>query len=55
MKKTQKLYIAKGPKFNGIGLMLKYPIPSSFYAIFDGYRGLEVAAFVRRNATRLYF
>ncbi|TKY54289.1 phosphatase 2C 13 [Spatholobus suberectus] len=38
-----------------LGFVFKYPIPSAFYAVFDGHEGPDAAAFVKRNAMRLFF
>ncbi|XP_027332367.1 probable protein phosphatase 2C 47 isoform X2 [Abrus precatorius] len=38
-----------------LGFVFKYPIPSAFYAVFDGHGGPDAAAFVKRNAMRLFF
>ncbi|KAI5674866.1 hypothetical protein M9H77_05816 [Catharanthus roseus] len=37
------------------GSLLQFPKPSAFYAVFDGHGGAEAAAFVRKNAIRLFF
>ncbi|XP_054804897.1 probable protein phosphatase 2C 13 [Prosopis cineraria] len=38
-----------------LGLVFKSPIPSAFYAVFDGHGGPDAAYFVKRNAMRLFF
>ncbi|KAK7348010.1 hypothetical protein VNO80_22558 [Phaseolus coccineus] len=38
-----------------LGFVFKYPIRSAFYAVFDGHGGPDAAAFVKRNAMRLFF
>ncbi|KAJ1414335.1 hypothetical protein SESBI_18874 [Sesbania bispinosa] len=38
-----------------LGFVFKYPIPSAFYAVFDGHGGPDAAAFVKKNAMRLFF
>ena len=38
-----------------LGFVFKCPIPSAFYAVFDGHGGPDAAAFVKRNAMRLFF
>ena len=32
-----------------LGFVFKCPIPSAFYAVFDGHGGPDAAAFVKRN------
>lgn len=38
-----------------LGFLFKYPIPSAFYAVFDGHGGPDAASFIKRNAMRLFF
>lgn len=38
-----------------LGFVSNYPMPSAFYAVFDGHGGPDAAAFVKRNAMRLFF
>ncbi|KAG5011007.1 hypothetical protein JHK87_019522 [Glycine soja] len=38
-----------------LGFVFKCPIPSAFYAVFDGHGGPDAASFVKRNAMRLFF
>lgn len=38
-----------------VGSLLKCPMPSAFYAVFDGHGGPEAASFIKRNAMRLFF
>ncbi|KAL2341620.1 hypothetical protein Fmac_009560 [Flemingia macrophylla] len=38
-----------------LGFVFKQPIPSAFYAVFDGHGGPDAAAFVKNNAMRLFF
>ena len=38
-----------------LGFVFKYPIPSAFYAVFDGHGGPDAASFVKRNAMRFFF
>lgn len=37
-----------------LGDSFKCSLPGSFYAVFDGHRGPEAAAFIKNNATRLF-
>lgn len=34
---------------------IKSSFPSSFYGVFDGHRGADAAAYIKRNAMRLFF
>ncbi|XVF62386.1 hypothetical protein PTKIN_Ptkin09bG0003600 [Pterospermum kingtungense] len=38
-----------------LGSIFKPSIPSAFYAVFDGHGGPDAAAYVKKNATRLFF
>ncbi|OIW00170.1 hypothetical protein TanjilG_29160 [Lupinus angustifolius] len=38
-----------------LGFVFQCPIPSAFYAVFDGHGGPDAAAFVKRNAMSLFF
>ncbi|KAF7837669.1 putative protein phosphatase 2C 13 [Senna tora] len=38
-----------------LGFVFKSPIPSAFYAVFDGHGGPDAAYFIKRNAMRLFF
>ncbi|KAK7329613.1 hypothetical protein VNO77_23783 [Canavalia gladiata] len=38
-----------------LGIVFKQPIPSAFYAVFDGHGGPDAAAFVKKNAMKLFF
>ncbi|KAH8517169.1 hypothetical protein H0E87_005206 [Populus deltoides] len=38
-----------------LGSAFKFPKPSAFYGVFDGHEGPEAAAYIRRNAMRIFF
>uniref|UniRef100_A0A5B7BTW0 protein-serine/threonine phosphatase n=1 Tax=Davidia involucrata TaxID=16924 RepID=A0A5B7BTW0_DAVIN len=38
-----------------LGSLFRCPLPSAFYAVFDGHGGHEAAAYVKNNAMRLFF
>lgn len=38
-----------------LGALLKCSMPSAFYAVFDGHNGPDAAAYIKRNAMRLFF
>ncbi|XP_011003164.1 PREDICTED: probable protein phosphatase 2C 49 [Populus euphratica] len=38
-----------------LGSAFKFPKPSAFYGVFDGHEGPDAAAYIRRNAMRIFF
>ncbi|KAL1111642.1 hypothetical protein V6Z11_D02G074500 [Gossypium hirsutum] len=38
-----------------LGSIFNPSIPSAFYAVFDGHGGVDAAAYIKSNATRLFF
>ncbi|KAK3025350.1 hypothetical protein RJ639_043859 [Escallonia herrerae] len=38
-----------------LGPLYRWPLPSSFYAVFDGHGGADASAYVKNNAMRLFF
>ncbi|RVW55677.1 putative protein phosphatase 2C 49 [Vitis vinifera] len=38
-----------------VGPLFRCSLPSAFYAVFDGHGGPEAAAYIKRNAMRLFF
>lgn len=38
-----------------LGSLFRFPNPSAFYGVFDGHGGPEAAAYVKKNAMRLFF
>nr|XP_043637876.1 probable protein phosphatase 2C 49 [Erigeron canadensis] len=38
-----------------LGALYQWPLPSSFYAVFDGHGGSEAASFLKDHAMKLFF
>lgn len=38
-----------------LGSIFNPSIPTAFYAVFDGHGGVDAAAYIKSNATRLFF
>nr|GEX09927.1 probable protein phosphatase 2C 49 [Tanacetum cinerariifolium] len=40
---------------NQLGVLYRWPLPSSFYAVFDGHGGSEAASYLKEHAMKLFF
>ncbi|KVH89654.1 probable protein phosphatase 2C 47 [Cynara cardunculus var. scolymus] len=40
---------------NQLGPLYRWPLPSSFYAVFDGHGGSEAASYLKDHAMKLFF
>ncbi|XP_071696757.1 probable protein phosphatase 2C 49 [Rutidosis leptorrhynchoides] len=40
---------------NTLGPLYQWPLPSSFYAVFDGHGGSEAASYLKEHAMKLFF
>ncbi|KAG9136740.1 hypothetical protein Leryth_004515 [Lithospermum erythrorhizon] len=38
-----------------LGSLYRWPVPSAFYAVFDGHGGANAASFLKNNAMRFFF